>query len=110
MFKVSYALDVKRLYEALFAAEYEKCNIWPHGDKDDGVEILWEELREAGEAVCGMMDHARDCKIDHGFVPEEKELRDLEAHAVTTICELLQVISVIRKYNVVFYDDLEVER
>lgn len=100
-FKVDYDLDIKMLYEKLFAAEYEKANIWPLDFADNGVQILDEEIEEVVSACSALSSRWEDL-TDVQLIPRPFDLHSLEAHAVTTICELLQVIAVCRKYSEVF--------
>ena len=106
---MDYVLDVKRLYENLFAAQYEKANIWPIGDADDGVGILNEEIHESCDAIRSFDTYCRDVGIDVGVVPTRCQLRNVEGFAVTAICELLQVIAVCRKYADTFEDAQKAE-
>lgn len=107
LIKVDYVLDIKRLYENLFAAQYEKANIWPIGDADAGVDILNEEIDEAVDAAMDIHNRRQELELDKGIFPTRWQAQHLEAHAVTAICELLQVIAVCRKYADTFENAIE---
>lgn len=105
---VDYERDVYNRYDGLMAAAYEKANIWPRGDAEDGVIILWEEVQEAFEAMDSLLTVAQaDAGIDHGKTPNDKQLGDIRGVAITTIFELLQVIAVCNKYQFVFSREQE---
>ena len=106
IFNVDYDLDIKFLYEKLFAAEYEKANIWPQADAERGLEILEEELTESASAVDALQQYTRDILLGEGYIPIEQELKELEGYTVSAICELLQVIAVCRKYSSIFGEAL----
>ena len=100
---VDYERDVYNRYDGLMAAAYEKANIWPLGDAEDGVNILWEEVQEAFEAMDSLLTVAQaGAGIDNGKTPNDKQLGDIKGAAVTAIFELLQVIAVCNKYQYVF--------
>lgn len=105
---VDYERDIYNRYDGLFAAAYEKANIWPRGDAEDGVSILWEEVEEANEAMDGLLNTAQvGAGIDYGITPSSKQLGDIRGAAVTAIFELLQVIAVCNKYQFVFSREQE---
>lgn len=100
---VNHATDIFSKYGDLMAAAYDKANIWPLGDAEDGVSILWEEVQEAHEAMGGLLDVANAfVAIDNGSLPTSKLIGDIKGAALTTIFELLQVIAVCNKYQDVF--------
>ena len=107
MNQLNYGFDVTVNYGQLFKAEYEKANIWPIKDADEGVEILLEEIDEAGKAVDALVEFAQLANVDHGFVTDRTETGELRAFAVSAICELLQVIAVCNKYEDIFAEALE---
>lgn len=107
MNKLNYGLDVTVNYGQLFKAEYEKANIWPIKDADEGAGILWEEIDEAGKAVDALVKFARLVATDHGFLTDRTETGELRAFAASAICELLQVIAVCNKYEDIFAEALE---
>lgn len=107
MNQLNYGFDVTVNYGHLFKAEYEKANIWPIKDADEGVEILLEEIDEAVNAVDALVKFARQVPIDYGFVTDRTETGELRAFAASAICELLQVIAVCNKYEDVFAEALE---
>lgn len=106
MNQLNYGFDVIVNYGQLFKAEYEKANIWPIKDADNGAEILWEEIDEAAKAVDALVDFAQLAKIDHGFGTNRTENGELRAFAASAICELLQVIAVCNKYEDIFAEAL----
>lgn len=107
MNKLNYGFDVTVNYGQLFKAEYEKANIWPIKDADEGTKILWEEIDEAANAVDVLIEFAQLSNIDHGLVADRTETGELRAFAASAICELLQVIAVCNKYEDVFAEALE---
>lgn len=105
MNKLNYGFDVAVNYGQLFKAEYEKANIWPIKDADNGAGILWEEIDEAAKAVDALVEFAQLASlasVDHGFLTDRTETGELRACAVSAICELLQVIAVCNKYEDIF--------
>ena len=104
---VNYFDDILKEHGNLLFAEYEKANIWPIGEADAGVSILWEELEESCHAVDALIEYGKIADIDHHFIPSKKELGDLKAFALEAICELLQVVAVCNKYGEVFAKALE---
>lgn len=107
MNQLNYGFDVTVNYGQLFKAEYEKANIWPIKDADNGAGILWEEIDEAAKAVDALVEFAQLANIDHGFVTDRTETGELRAFAASAICELLQVIAVCNKYEDIFAEALE---
>ena len=107
MNQLNYGFDVIANYGQLFKAEYEKANIWPIKDADEGAGILWEEIDEAGKAADALVEFAQLANVDHGFVTDRTETGELRALAVSAICELLQVIAVCNKYEDIFAEALE---
>lgn len=100
---VDHATDIFSKYGDLMAAAYDKANIWPLGNADDGVLILWSEIQEADEAMNGLLTVSQaGASIDQGCVPSAKELGDIKGAALTAIFESLQVIAVCNKYQDVF--------
>lgn len=105
---VNYDTEVKYKYGTLMAAAYDKANIWPLGNAEQGVGILWEELDEANSAVDTLFAIAQaDAGIDHGTIPTAKQLGDIRGASLTAIFELLQVIAVCNKYQDVFAMEVE---
>ena len=91
---LNYDLDVSMEYGDLFRAAYEKANIWPVEDAEQGVCILREEVQEAyadADEIFILMANL-DVMIDDYLVDK------IKAMAVSTILELLQVIAVCNKY------------
>lgn len=109
MNQLNYGFDVTVNYGQLFKAEYEKANIWPIKDADNGAGILWEEIDEAAKAVDALVEFAQLANIDHGFVTDRTETGELRAFAASAICELLQVIAVCNKYEDIFAEAPEEE-
>lgn len=107
MNQLNYGFDVTVNYGQLFKAEYEKANIWPIKDADEGAGILWEEIDEAAKAVDALVESAQLANIYHGFITDSTETGELKAFAVSAICELLQVIAVCNKYEDIFAEALE---
>ena len=107
MNQLNYGFDVTVNYGQLFKAEYEKANIWPIKDADEGVEILLEEIDEAAKAVDALVEFVRLVPIDRGFFFDKTEAGEMRAFAASAICELLQVIAVCNKYEDVFAEALE---
>lgn len=107
MNQLNYGFDVTVNYGHLFKAEYEKANIWPIKDADEGAMILWEEIDEAAKAVDALVESAQLASVDHGFLTDRTETGELRAFAVSAICELLQVIAVCNKYEDIFAEALE---
>lgn len=107
MNKLNYGFDVIVNYGQLFKAEYEKANIWPIKDVDEGAGILWEEIDEAAKAIDALVEFAQLANVDHGFITDHTETGELRAFAVSAICELLQVIAVCNKYEDIFAEVLE---
>lgn len=107
MNQLNYGFDVTVNYGQLFKAEYEKANIWPIKDANEGAGILWEEIDESVKAVDALVEFAQLANIDHGFVADRTETGELRAFAASAICELLQVIAVCNKYEDVFAEALE---
>ena len=107
MNKLNYDIDITVNYGRLFKAEYEKANIWPIKDADEGAGILWEEIDEAGKAADALVEFAQLANVDHGFLTDRTETGELRAFAVSAICELLQVIAVCNKYEDLFAEALE---
>lgn len=77
---------------------YEKANIWPaYKDDVQALEILSEEVEEAFEHVNAIDEIYVDedcetlCKVDINFIT------NIEGHAISAICELLQVLAVCKK-------------
>lgn len=105
---VNHATDIFSKYGDLMAAAYDKANIWPLGEAEQGVSILWEELDEANSAVDTLFAIAQaDAGIDHGEIPSPKQLGDIRGASLTAIFELLQVIAVCNKYQDVFAMEVE---
>ena len=92
--KLNYGTDILMEYADLFRAAYEKANIWPIEDAEQGVCILHEEVQEAyadADEIFILMANL-DVMIDDYLVDK------IKAMAVSTILELLQVIAVCNKY------------
>lgn len=106
MNQLNYGFDVTVNYGQLFKAEYEKANIWPIKDADEGVEILLEEIDEAVKAVGALVEFAKLANVDCGFATDRTETGELRAFAASAICELLQVIAVCNKYEDIFAEAL----
>ena len=106
---VNHATDIFSKYGDLMAAAYDKANIWPLGDANDGVTILSEEVREAKEAMSDLSDLLHKVLfLDIEKFPSQKQLGDIRGASLNAIFELLQVIAVCNKYQDVFA--VEVER
>lgn len=91
---LDYGSDVLMEYADLFRAAYEKANIWPVEDAEQGVCILREEVQEAyadADEIFILMANL-DVMIDDYLVDK------IKAMAVSAILELLQVIAVCNKY------------
>ncbi len=94
---VNFDKDLAGLIPVLKGA-YEKANIWG-GYKDDAEAfgILTEEIEEAFEHVNAIDEIYVDedcetlCKVDINFIT------NIEGHAISAICELLQVLAVCKK-------------
>lgn len=94
---VDFDKDLAGLIPILKGA-YEKANIWPaYKDDAEALGILAEEVEEA-------VEHIKD--IDKIYVDEDDKARYqvsleliacVEAHAISAICELLQVLAVCKK-------------
>lgn len=105
---VNHATDIFSKYGDLMAAAYDKANIWPLGDAEQGVSILIEELDEANSAMDSLFAIAQaDAGIDHGMIPTPKQLGDIRGASLNAIFELLQVIAVCNKYQDVFATEVE---
>lgn len=92
--KLNYGTDILMEYADLFRAAYEKANIWPIEDAEQGVCILREEVQEAyadADEIFILMANL-DVMIDDYLVDK------IKAMAVSAILELLQVIAVCNKY------------
>lgn len=107
MNQLNYGFDVIVNYGQLFKAEYEKANIWPIKDADEGAGILWEEIEEVAKAVDAFVEFVQSANIDQGSLTDRTATGELRAFAVSAICELLQVIAVCNKYEDVFAEALE---
>lgn len=99
---VDYTDEIDRIYGDLMEAEYEKANIWPLSTALDGVGILIEEIKEAKDATLSLWRAAYGNTNELQEPPSENQLETLKGHAISAICELLQVIAVCNKYAPLF--------
>lgn len=100
---VNYDTDIKYKHGGLMAAAYDKANIWPLGDAEDGVNIMWAEIQEANAAFDALIDIAQaSACVDQACIPTAKQLGDICGASLSAIFELLQVIAVCNKYRDVF--------
>lgn len=95
---INFDKDILEKYGSILKGAYEKANIWG-GYKDDiqALGILAEEVGEAKEHIEEIDEIYVDedcetmCEVDINFIT------NTEAHAISAICELLQVLAVCKK-------------
>lgn len=96
--QVDFNRDIAPLLPVMIGA-YEKANIHaPYRDSEEASEILSRETEEAFEELREIEDIVIN-KVDYSFnMLDNADLRAIEAHVMSGICELLQVIAVCKKY------------
>lgn len=95
--RVDFLEDFVKPYAPILQGAYEKANIWPAGSQ---IIILDEEIEEVIEAFDNVIDilHNSD---DFGvklFQPDGNQ--EVQGRIISLMCELLQVIAVLNKYEV----------
>lgn len=98
MKQVDFDRDITPFLPVMVGA-YEKANIHaPYRDEEEASEVLSDELEEAYDAldVIDRLIFDEDCNFN---ILEQVDLKVIEAHAMSTICELLQVVAVCKKYG-----------
>lgn len=111
----NYYEDIERNYGTVMMGAYEKARIWPLEDTEGGVRILEEEINEVISAYCRLTRAHADyfsytpCSREQFEKKPRFVCRTLEGHAMSVICELLQVIAVLNKYVEVFEKEAKAE-
>lgn len=96
--RVDFLEDFVKPYATILKGAYEKANIWPECEyKND---ILIEELEEVESAFDGYINflYNSDSLIPKLFQADKSQ--ELQGHIISLMCELLQVIAVLNKYEV----------
>lgn len=97
--QVDFGRDIAPLLPVMIGA-YEKANIHaPYNTSKDASEILSRETKEAFEEVRKIDDIVISESKNFSFnILDTSDLQIIEAHAMSGICELLQVMAVCNKY------------
>lgn len=98
--QVDFNRDIAPLLPVMIGA-YEKANIHaPYRDSEEASEILSRETEEAFEEVRKIDEMPINKDEDYSLKALNKtDLQAIEAHAMSGICELLQVIAACKKYT-----------
>lgn len=95
---VSWDKDLMDL-EALFAAEYEKCNIWPpFADRGEMLQVMDEEIEELQETCKSTVEWAHTLMDNEDPSMDDNLIAQIYGSSAKTICEALQLVAVCNKY------------
>lgn len=95
--RVDFLEDFVKPYALILQGVYEKANIWPEcGYKTN---ILNEEMEEAEDAFDGFINfvYNSDNSVVKLFEPDKN--KEAQGYIISLMCELLQVIAVLNKYE-----------
>lgn len=100
MKQVDFNRDIAPLLPVMIGA-YEKANIHaPYNTSKDASEILSNEVEEALEEIKKIEDIVICESKNFSFnILDTSDLQIIQAHAISGICELLQVMAVCKKYE-----------
>lgn len=96
--QVDFDRDIAPLLPVMIGA-YEKANIHgPYRDREEASKILSDEAEEASEEAGKIEDIVVEGEYYSFKALNKTDLKAIETHAMSGICELLQVIAVCKKY------------
>lgn len=95
---VDFDTDIKAPYESILRGAYEKANIWGLSQRKERLTILSEEIEEAESDMSAISSFAFYRIGQTSSNMSKQDAEELKGLAMSTICELLQVIAVCNKY------------
>ena len=96
--RVDFLEDFVKPYAPILKGVYEKANIWPESERK--FLILAEEIEESEEAFDSFIRYVNNSVIFDEKLFQADKSQELQGHIISLMCELLQVIAVLNKYEV----------
>lgn len=95
--RVNYLDDFVKQYAPILQGAYEKANIWPEcGYKTNILEKEMEEVELAFDEFINFVYNSDNSAVKL-FEPDKN--KEAQGYIISLMCELLQVIAVLNKYE-----------
>lgn len=95
--RVDFLEDFVKPYAPILQGAYEKANIWPECSYKD--EILNEEMEEVELAFDEFINFVYNSDNSAVKLFEPDKNKEAQGYIISLMCELLQVIAVLNKYE-----------